>query len=511
MSNNHQIRTLRGMCAIVAVLAVTALMTAANHFGMTALFNRALPCLVFCTTIVVFVTALAGLFAPQQRLQNPTTTLFQLAAPSLDLIESTDNAGKDSSKRNGLLIIYAFLTFAVVASRFFVLHQDPTHSDPAAFLRFAEEVRSSGGPVELVKQLYSGQYTQANQHPLLIGILSLNPTLTFAKSISLFAGFGTLLLVLLHVYKKHGVWPAALVITLLSTNSAFVYFASLATCESLLILIMTSVWVLLDWRSSTPLSMRRWFFIGALLGLAYLAKGTAPVFLAGVVAGCFVTRWTTVESSSIKQRLVSSLMPVLVLCVGWVVVAHPLLIRNIKVYGEPLYSANQTFFYMDSFPSGADPFGQVAAMGTPAEIRADYLATHSLTDMANRAVTGTGWQSYIFIRSLGPTPLADSRVLFGIIFLLLAGLALLHESTVIKTTLGIWIALSLLLFGWYIPIAAGQRFMAPLLPLLLAFAGIGMWRVMSYSQRWPRTTVVLVFGVTWNAIWLAWTTITIWP
>jgi len=319
------------------------------------------------------------------------------------------------------------------------------------------------------------------------------------------------MLVLLHVHKKHGIWPATLVITLLSTNYAFVYFSSLATCESLLILIVTGVWVLLDWLSTNPISMRRWFFIGALLGLAYLTKGTAPIFLAGVVAGCFTTYWTTAESDSIKQRLVSSLIPVLVVCVGWVAVAHPLLIRNVKVYGDPLYSANQTFFYMDSFPAGTDPFGQVAAMGTPAEIRAGYLETHSLADMTNRAMTGTGWQSYIFIRSLGPTPLDDSRVLFGIIFLLLAGLSLLHESTAIKTTLAIWIALSLLLFGWYIPIAAGPRFMAPLLPLLLAFAGIGMWRVMSYAQRWPRTTVVLVFGVTWNAIWLAWTTITIWP
>ena len=511
MSNNHQIRTLRWLCAIVAVLAVTALMAAADHFGMTKLFNRALPCLVFCTTIVVFVAAIVGLFTPSQRLQYPTTQLFQLTPPRLDTITTTDNASKDSSKRSGLLIIYAFLTFAVVASRFYVLHQDPTHSDPAAFLRFAEEVRGFGGPVELVKQLYNGQYTQANQHPLLIGILSLNPTLTFAKSISLFAGFGTLILVLLHVYKKHGIWPATLVITLLSTNYAFVYFASLATCESLLILIVTGVWVLLDWRSLNPISMRRWFFIGALLGLAYLTKGTAPIFLAGIVAGCFATYWTTAESSSIKQRLVSSLIPVLVVCVGWVVVAHPLLIRNVKVYGDPLYSANQTFFYMDSFPGGADPFGQVAALGTPAEIRADYLETHSLADMTNRAVTGTGWQSYIFIRSLGPTPLDDSRVLFGIIFLLLAGLSLLHESTAIKTTLVIWIALSLLLFGWYIPIAVGPRFMAPLLPLLLAFAGVGMWRVMSSVQRWPRTTVVLFLGVIWNAIWLAWTTITIWP
>ncbi|MBT4013187.1 MAG: hypothetical protein HN617_08185 [Planctomycetaceae bacterium] len=511
MSNNRQIRTLRWLCAIVAVLAVTALTAAADHFGMTTLFNRALPCLVFCTTVVVFVAAIVGLFAPQQHWQYPTTQLFQLTPPHLDPLVTTNNARNDNSARSGFLIIYVFWTFAVVASRFYVLHQDPTHSDPAAFLRFAEEVRGFGGPLELVKQLYNGQYTQANQHPLVIGILSLNPTLTFAKSISLCAGFGTLLLVLLHVYKKHGVWPATLVITLLSTNSAFVYFATLATCESLLILIMTSVWVLLDWRSSHALSMRRWFFIGALLGLAYLAKGTAPIFLTGVVAGCFVTRWTIVESSNIKQRLISSLLPVLVVCAGWIVVAHPLLIRNVKVYDNPLYSANQTFFYMDSFPNGIDPFGQVAAMGTPAEIRADYLATHTLVDMTNRAVTGTGWQSYIFIRSLGPTPLDDSRVLFGVIFTLLAGLSLLHESTVIKTTLAIWIALSLLLFGWYIPIAAGQRFMAPLLPLLLAYAGVGMWRVMSYAQQWSRTTIVLVFGVIWNAIWLVWTTIAIWP
>ena len=510
MRNNHQIRTLRWLCAIVAVLAVTVLMATADHFGMTTLFNRALPCLVFCTTVVVLVAAIVGLFSPPQRLQYPTTQIFQLTPPRLDTITTTDGVGKNSSKRSGLLIIFAFLTFTVIASRFYALHQDPTHSDPAAFLRFAKEVRSFGGPVELVKQLYNGQYTQANQHPLLIGILSLHPTLAFAKSISLFAGFATLMLVLLHVYKKHGVWPATLVITLLSTNYAFVYFASLATCESLLILIVTSIWVLLDWRSSNPLSMRRWFFIGALLGLAYLAKGTAPIFLAGVGGGCFATCWTIAESGNIKQRLVSSLIPVLVVCIGWVVVAHPLLIRNAKVYDDPLYSANQTFFYMDSFPSGADPFGQVAAIGTSAEIRAEYLETHSLADMTNRAVTGTAWQTYIFIRSLGPTPLDNSRVLFGIIFLLLAGLSLLHESTAIKTTLAIWIALSLLLFGWYIPIAAGPRFMAPLLPLLLTFTGVGMWRVMSYAPR-TRTAVVLVFGVTWNAIWLVGTTITIWP
>ena len=105
MSNNHQIRTLRWLCAIVAVLAVTALMAAADHFGMTKLFNRALPCLVFCTTIVVFVAAIVGLFTPSQRLQYPTTQLFQLTPPRLDTITTTDNASKDSSKRSGLLII----------------------------------------------------------------------------------------------------------------------------------------------------------------------------------------------------------------------------------------------------------------------------------------------------------------------------------------------------------------------------------------------------------------------
>lgn len=509
MSNRHQIRTFRSLCAIVVVLSVAALMAAADHFGMPTLFNRALPCLVFCTTIVVLVAALVGLCASRQRLHDPTTTLFQIANPSTDLIETNNNVGKDSLKRNVLLIGFTFFTFAVLASRFYVLHQDPTHSDPAAFLRFAEEVRSFGGPVELAKQLYTGQYIQANQHPLLIAILSLNPTLTFAKSISLLASFATLSLVLVHVSKKYGVWPATLVMILLCTNSAFVYFASLATCESLLILIITSVWVVLDWRSSKQISMRRWFLIGILLGLAYLTKGTAPIFLAGVVVGCFITRWTTVESSNRKQQFVRSLMAVFVVCAGWVVVAHPLLIRNIKVYGEPLYSANQTFFYMDSFPSGSDPFGQVTAMGTHEEIRTDYLAKHSVTDMTNRLVTGIGWQSFIFIRSLGPTPLDDSRVLFGIIFFLLAALALLHTSTAIKTTLVIWVALSLLLFGWYIPIATGQRFMAPLLPLLIAFAGVGMWRVTSYVQRWPRTTVVIVFGSLWNAIWLVWTTITI--
>ena len=150
-------------------------------------------------------------------------------------------------------------------------------------------------------------------------------------------------------------------------------------------------------------------------------------------------------------------------------------------------------------------------MGTPREIRAEYFATHSVRDMSQRALAGTGWQTYIFVRSLGPTPLDDSRVIFGIFLLILAGLVLIHSSPMIKTTLAVWIALGVLLFGWYIPIAAGQRFMAPLLPMLLAFAGVGAWRVLHHFRQLPRATTALIIGFTWNAIWLIWTTVTIWP
>jgi len=512
------IRFIRIALAMISLLAASALTAAVDHFGFEDLFNRPLPCLIFSATIIGFVGSLYGVFAPADRLQSMSTQLGSLAAPQFDSLDRSQPG--NTRFRSQLLIAYGLLTFALVASRFYDLHQQVSHSDPAAFLRFATEVHDSGGPWNLLMDLYSGEYRQANQHPLLIGLLALHPTLTFAKTLSLVASCLTLGIILVHVMKKHGVWPAGLVLSLMCTNSALVYFASLATCESLLILILTSVFVLLmrlqpDPDRTTTHSIRRyhwrWFTIGALLGLSYLTKGTAPIFLAGVVAGCFVMNWKHVNQTSFIKRLGGTLVPVLILIIGWITVAHPLLIRNIKVFGNPLYSANQTFFYLDEFPDGMDPFGQVAAMGTPQEIRAEYFATHSVQDMSQRALTGMGWQTYTFVRSLGPTPLDDSRVLFGVLLLFLAGLVLIHSSPMIKTTMTVWIALGVLLFGWYIPIATGQRFMAPLIPMLLTFAGVGIWRVLYHFHQLPRATTALIIGFTWNAIWLIWTTITIWP
>jgi len=139
-------------------------------------------------------------------------------------------------------------------------------------------------------------------------------------------------------------------------------------------------------------------------------------------------------------------------------------------YGSPFYNVNSWLLFVDEY---SDPvaFTESSTIG---EAATEYLASHSIGDILKREATGLFWDTYILVRSLGPPhPDDDRRVVPGAMIALLAILGWLVSRGEEKWLLLIWLAICLPLFAWYVPVAAGERFVLPLLVPILCYAAEG--------------------------------------
>src|SRR5690606_20222096 len=106
-----------------------------------------------------------------------------------------------------------------------------------------------------------------------------------------------------------------------------------------------------------------------------------------------------------------------------------------------------------------------------------YWQSHTLGDIAQREITGVVWEAFILLRMLGPYPLDDSRVLFGLPLAACALIAIAARPRPEHLLLAIWTGLFMGVFAWYVPIAAGERFLLPLLAPVLLCASEGFVRL----------------------------------
>ena len=497
---------LRTLVAMSAALCGISVIVAIELFGFQDLIKSPFPLLVVAT---VMATALAsGIIAVaparywdtwEQRLQTIQERLQQTSLPA-------------SHRIAWLVILVSWCCFILIVMQFWKVHTDPTSNDPAAFLRYAKEVQESGGVTTLLSQLFQGTYKEANQHPLFTALLSWGPTFSQGKLLSLAIGTVTLILVTLWTAHHWNLTIAAIVSVLLATNSAFCDTSALVTCEGLLTLFISLTWLLL---ASTSLANSKpdselppvtsknaglYLATGTLLGLAFLTKGTGPLFL-------LITLLWILTCHFYGRRQQPSLTapfpwkPLAMILLAWVLIASPLLTRNLRMFGNPIYNDNSYFLFLDQF----EDLPQLAQRITVGEAAEQYLAEHSVGDMLQREARGLCWESYIFARSFGPAPLDDSRLLFGLPVLLLALAGMVAERRQAALLLLAWTICFLIMFAWYLPIAAGQRFTVPLLPPLLICSATGLARISNRfsSQGLLRRPLVVSLALAWCIIWTA--------
>ena len=104
---------------------------------------------------------------------------------------------------------------------------------------------------------------------------------------------------------------------------------------------------------------------------------------------------------------------------------------------------------------------------------------------------------------LGPAPLDEARVMPGLVLLGFAviGVCVIREPR--ARLLMIWCVVCLLMFAWYVPVAAGERFPFPLLVPLLMYASIGIAHVVGSRTRVVAAGFVLASVVAAIATWSA--------
>lgn len=410
----------------------------------------------------------------------------------------------------------------------------PGDDDQGAYLQTAAEIQQSGGLGTLLRQLFAGEFGEANRHPLYLACLALDPTEATGRAISFAAALAAWLLAGWWVRRHSDSLTAGLALLMLATNRTFLFSASRVFCESLLMLTSLAAWMLLarvvrpaghngeipnrlsPESSAAHLRSGRSslaaLLAGGALGLSWLTKATGLLLLVGALLHTAIAGWR--NRSRTGGRTVA--LTLLWLAIGFVIVGSPLLARNVRRFGSPFYNVNSQLLFVDAY---SDP-GQLAEQHSTGEAAREYWRTHSLGQLARRAITGGVWEGYILLRSLGPAPLDDGRVLVGAPLALLGLMGALRGGAFPAALTAIWTVLLWACFAWYVPIAAGERFLVPLLIPWLIAAALGLTRLIPVCERASSTTAVsaisaraawrLVLG---GAIWAGvWTTAhCLWP
>ena len=242
--------------------------------------------------------------------------------------------------------------------------------------------------------------------------------------------------------------------------------------------------------------------VGVLLGLAWLSKATGLLLLIGYLI------WMVLEfglhrrrnhTASDTRKTSSRRWAVGLACLvcAFLLVGSPLLVRNLRRFGNPFHNVNSLLLFADTYE---DLDTMIESDTTTSAATGEFLATHSVTEIVSRELSGLVWELFIILRSLGPTPLDDSRVLFGAPLALLAIVTMAARRRPEHRLLLIWGLLHWVVFAWYVPIAAGERFVLPLLIPILVTASEGIVRLWpSEKPLWER--LLMALGILWCVAW----------
>lgn len=347
---------------------------------------------------------------------------------------------------------------------------------------------------------------------------------TWAKIISLLAG-GLAVVMVFVLGRRIGPPAGALLAAgLLSINTEFLFHTTTALVEGLLVLVFWLGWYYVG-RALTlgpPHWGGRkggWELAGVFVALAYLTKGTGNLLLLVGGGTALIFYWRQ------PDKLLRGL---LLFGATFVLVASPLLIYNLLVFGSPTYNFATTHaMWLDQWrQSWVEDPSTLPTMSL-------YFATHIPQEALTRFLEGlqelwpSFWQTIIPFSAGWLENIVFS--IWGWLIILAVGAVLIlrykrslsrywQQSGKLFLFSALLIVLLYLLFAWYTKIVIGTRFFLPILPILYFFLGTWFWfllqRVLGFISRFSNQNADdLAFRfkngfLALLAVWLLWTT---WP
>ena len=357
---------------------------------------------------------------------------------------------------------------------------DRTHPyyDDVGFLDLGNQARELGGPVALVKALYSGAWREDNRNPLYAGVLSLIAGRDHgyhARAMILNILLGLLaLLAWWRTAEKHlGARAALIVAAFLSMSECFIDYAGRESCEPLLLLLWAlAIGAILD---------GKYILAGLWAGLAQLDKGSGVFIVVCFAIALLVWRgWPALRDAKAWG-----------MGLAFLAAASPLLVRNLRDYGSPLHHWNNRLFWIDRLPDYAETYAPHAFDRLPDGFRqwAAHTSWHEI--WFGRGVMGLGEtavhlgdsMSFVAPQPLGAVHLPG--VLFGLVLMIVA-LRLLWRSqpSFARTFLLVQSALFIAVFFFFSVAGGSSRYVFPMTLCLYCVLAKALAERPDWLKRW---------------------------
>lgn len=395
--------------------------------------------------------------------------------------QSVQRVGIAMPRRRRWMVTAGLIAAGFVLIAFGSLRQatDPAWQDTEAFLGHSLYIAEHGGWLGFLREAFTGAFPITERHPLymlLLAPFAARDAQFFWNAKLINVALGTLVLVSLMwmVNRRYGRGPALIAGSLYAVSQSLVVAGSYVNCEPIFVLCALWTWW---WLTSSELSIGRWLLAGLCAGLAFLAKPSGTLIIIATIAASV---WHSRGRAAASTRLW-----LFVLAAG--LVASPLLIRNLRGYGTLLYEGiNNHVMWLDDWselgnPESAlyrDRYGNITIERNALPTAPTYFQTHTLKDVANRLARGYGIEAAVAAKALAPEARLPTwcRMVWGggLLLLAVAGWWAIR-STWEGALLFMWGAAFFTLFAWYTQLFAGIRFLAPVIPLALAYAARMLW------------------------------------
>ena len=287
--------------------------------------------------------------------------------------------------------------------------------DEVAYLALSRDFAREGGPIAIVRCHLEGRCKESNRPPLYQFFLApaVDDQPRAFAGIKLVEHGMALLMVLVVLLVAGRVFGArvaigsAIVVSLLSYMPEY----GARIMHDLLFVAVTfaAVYAFASWQDRGP---AYWLAAGALIGLAFLTKGSGHLLFAPlVIASAYRHRWALVRRPVVYFA-----------ACGFLAVSFFLLWRNIKVFGSAFYNTNAAWMWLDQWQ-------QYWTLRLTPEYKqiglAWYLRTHSIWALPLSIARGFGYYVGVTIYTAGvgfANPVA--RAVTGFALLVLAGMGM---------------------------------------------------------------------------------------
>jgi hypothetical protein len=402
----------------------------------------------------------------------------------------------NGSRRRAASVIALVGGFVICAFGQLRLANVPGWQDTEAYLGLGLYVAEHGGVPGFLSASFAGTFPITERHPLYLLLLWPFASRTAdyfwnAKLVDLAFGAISLITLLWMVRRRFGPGQALIAGTLFALSQSLLVASSHVNHETQFTLCCLWVWWFLTKEGAT---VKDWALAGVWMGLAYLTK--SPAILIGVAVLLSAAAWLVFSrtgSGAGQTRPFASAAglaaraAVFVLCAA--ALSTPLLVRNWRGFGTPIYEGvNSNILWLDRWSQLGgehsvmhyDKYGIKTIERNGLPTAADYLRAHSPTEIAARFLKGLVTETLVVARkAVSPAfPLPKPvSVAWGLLVLALSFAGWWANR---RTWPGVLAALCtaafIAFFGWN-KLFPEFRYLAPLVPVWLAFASTALWRL----------------------------------